>query len=325
MKILYMKQKALDSLQADIADNLEKYQSEALWIDQYFTDKHIPKYYFDTGIQVDDYNLVLGGPETDFQNAKIVFEAFKNKLNPVQASDLRLWAYLAHVQHWDYMFSRWKIDIPDEEDEEEEQGDGKKMSREKTLDRVKSRYFFGASRGKAFVRQGIARLYWGAYLTYDDTSDNPYEYTEFFFNKQDIFTSITERSYARNKALVLAALKELKKHSDLSREESRSFLAKLNQAGAITVLDYLNSAQAGQLCERLMDEVHHVPCIKEGSTFRAYDTISGKPYGSVFKIVNGKTTVFGKPFIVKPHSLIGKKEGSKIKISGQTYSIKEIQ
>lgn len=325
MKIFYIKQKALDSLQADIADNLGKYQAETLWVNQHFIDKGMPNYYFDTGIEVDDYNLVLGGPETDFQNAKIVFEAFKDKLNPVQASDLRLWAYLAHVQHWDYMFSRWKIDVPDEEEDDEEQDDGKKSPREKTLDRIKTRYFFGASRGKAFVRQGIARLYWGAYLTYDDTSDNPYEYTEFFFNKQDVFTSITERSYARNKALVLAALKELKKHPDLSREDIRLFLAKLNQAGAITVLDFLNPVQAEQLCEKLMDEVLHVPCIREGSTFRAYHSISGKPYGLAFKIVCGKTTASGKPFIVKPQSLIGKKEGSKITISGQTYVIKEIQ
>lgn len=324
MKVFYMKQKMLDSLQADIADNLGKYQSESLWIDQYFISKDTPQYYFGTGIEVDDYNLVLGGPETDFQNAKIVFEAFKDKLNPVQASDLRLWAYLAHVQHWDYMVSRWKIDVPDEDDDEE-LDDNKRSPREKTIDRVKTRYFFGASRGKAFVRQGIARLYWGAYLTYDDTSDNPYEYTEFFFNKQDIFTSITERSYARNKVLILATLKELKKHPDLSREDIRLFLAKLNQARAITVLDFLDSAQAGQLCEKLMDEVHHVPCIKEGSTFRAFNTISGKPYGATFKVVNGKTTAFGRPFIVKPQSLIGKKEGSKITISGQSYVIKEIQ
>lgn len=253
MKVFYMKQKALDSLQADIADNFEKYRSESLWVDQYFMDKDTPNYYFDTGIDVDDYKLVLGGPETDFQNAKIVFEAFKDKLNPVQASDLRLWAYLTHVQHWDYMFSRWKIDASGEEDDEE-QNNGGKLPREKMIGRIKTRYFFGASRGKAFVRQGIARLYWGAYLTYDDTSDDPYEYTEFFFNKQDIFTSITERSYSRNKVLILAALKELKKYPDLSRKDIRLFLAKLNQAGAITVLDFLNSVQAEQLCEKLMDE-----------------------------------------------------------------------
>ncbi len=251
MKVFYMKQKALDSLRMDIDNNLEKYQSASPWVDQYFIDKDTPKYCFDTGIEVDDYQLVLGGPETDFQNAKLVFEAFKDRLNPVQASDLRLWSYLSHAQHWDYMFTRWKIDVPDAEDDEEPENE-KKSPREKTIDRVKTRYFFGASRGKAFVRQGIARLYWGAYLTYDAASSNPYEYTEFFFNKQDIFTSITERSYARNKVLVLATLKELKKHPELSRQEIRLFLAKLNQAGAITVLDFLDSVQAEQLCEKLI-------------------------------------------------------------------------
>lgn len=258
MKIYFMKQKALDSLQAEVADNLNKYQSSSFWMDEHFINQNMPKYYFDTGIEVADYQLISGGPETDFQNAKIVFEAFKNKLNPVQASDLRLWAYLAHVQHWEYMSHRWKIDIPDEEDDEESE-ERKKSPREKMIDRVKTRYFFGDSRGKAFVRQGIARLYWSAYLTYDDTNDNPYEYTEFFLSKQDIFSSITERSYARNKILTLATLKELKKHPELSRQDIRLFLAKLNQSGAITVLDFLNPEQAGQLCEKLMAEVIQIP------------------------------------------------------------------
>lgn len=323
MKLYYMKQKALDSLQKDIADNLANYHSEDLWIEQYFIDKEAPKYYFDTGIEVPDYQLIIGGPETDFQNAKIVYESFKEKLNPVQASDLRLWAYLAHVEHWDYMRNRWRIDVPDEEDGE--QDDGQKSSHDKVVDRVKARYFFGASRGKAFVRQGIARLFWSAYLTYDEGNDNPYEYTEYFFSKQDIFTSITERSYARNKVLVLAALRELKKHPELSRSDIRLFLAKLNQAGAITVLDFLNVEQAKQLCEKLMDEVHHVPCLKEGSTFKAFNNLTGKPYGPMFKIINGHTTFLGKPITAKPQNLIGKKEGSKITISGQVYVIRDIR
>ena len=320
-----MKQKALDSLQKDILDNLQNYQTEQSWVEQYFINKGMPQFFFDTGIDIDEYHLVLGGPETDFQNAKIIFEAFKNKLNPLQASDLRLWAYLAHAQHWDYMNTRWKIDAPDEEDEEEEQDVGKKSPTEKTVDRIKSRYFFGASRGKAFVRQGIARLYWSAYLTYDEENENPYEYTEFFFNKQDIFTSITERSYARNKVLVLAALRELKKHPELSRDDIRLYLARLNQAGAITVLDYLDAEQASELCATILNDVHQVPLLKEGSTFKAYNALTGKAYGLSFKVINGKATVFGKPVKTKPQLIAGKKEGSKIVISGQTFVITGIQ
>lgn len=250
MKLYFMKQKSLDFLQKDIADNIIKYQNPSSWVEQYFIEKETPNFFFDTGIDVPDYKLINGGPENDFLNAKIVFEAYKDKINQVQASDLRLWAYLAHKEHWDYMFSRWKIDVPDDDEE----GDGAKSSIDKAVDRVKARYFFGLSRGKSFVRQGIARLYWSAFLTYDENNTNPYEFTEFFFSKQDIFTSITERSFARNKVLVLAALKELKKHSDLSRDDIRMFLAKLNQAGAISLFDYLNETQAVELCEKTMNE-----------------------------------------------------------------------
>ena len=76
--------------------------------------------FFDTGIEVDDYQLISGGPETDFSNAKILYEALQGHINLVQASDLRLWAYMAHKQHWDYMHTRWGIDLPDDKDEAEE-------------------------------------------------------------------------------------------------------------------------------------------------------------------------------------------------------------
>ena len=157
MHLYFMKQKALDTLQKEVPDILKEYKSEDSWADRYFDEKGMPLFYFDTGIDVDDYELVVGGPETDCQNARIIFEVYKDKINPLQASDLRLWAYLAHVKHWKYMTKRWKIDVPDDEEEQEQEG---KSPKEKTIDRVKSRYFFGDSRGKAFVRQGIARLFW---------------------------------------------------------------------------------------------------------------------------------------------------------------------
>lgn len=322
MKTYFMKQKALDSLQKSIPDNLKHYQSKDAWAEQYFINKDTPHFFFDSGIEVDDYELVMGGPETDFINAKIIYEAYKDKLNPLQASDLRLWAYLAHVQHWDYMHNRWSIDVPDEDLDQESE---KKSPKDKAIARVKSRYFFGDSMGKAFVRQGIARLFWGAYLTYDEDNENPYEYTEFFFNKQDVFTSITERSYARNKVLILSALRELKNHPELSRDDIRLFLARLNQSGAITVLDFLNSEQARELCVSIMNDVLQIPMLKEGSSFKAYNDLTGKSYGLPFKIVNGGVTALGKPMKTNPQRLIGKREGSKITISGQKYVIKDIQ
>lgn len=324
MKVYYMKNKALDSLQKDIEENLEKYQSDSHWVDQFFIEKETPKYFFDTGIEVPDYELIIGGPETDFQNAKILFEAFKGKLNPIQASDLRLWSYLAHVQHWDYMRKRWKIDVPDED---EEPDDDKKLPREKAIERIKKRYFFCNGLSKDYVRHGIARLYWSVYLTYDENNENPYEYTELLFNKQDVLVNIGERSYGRNKTIALAALKELKKCPELSRDDTRLFFSKLNQAGAITVLDFLSEEQAIELCEKLMDEVQQIPRIKEGSIFNVYHNVTGKIYEHQFKIVKGKITIPEKlfpPSNIKPKNLVGKKEGSVITIADQEYIIREI-
>lgn len=328
MKLYFLKQKSLDMLEHNISDNLDKYQDAEIWVDQYFIDNDKPNYFFDTGIEVDDYQLIPGGPETDFQNAKILYEALQGHLNLVQASDLRFWAYMAHKQHWDYMHKRWGIDVSeDEEDDGEAEKDIKKSSKDKAIDRIGSRYFFKESKGKAFVRHGIARLYWSVYLTYDDNNENgnPYEYTEYFFSKQDIFTSITERSYARNKILVLAALKELKKNSELSRDEVRAFLAKLNQAGAITVLDYLDKGQAEKLCESVMAEIKSIAILEEGSSFRAIDDVTGKPFGPEMVIKHGQVTVVGKTISTKPKSLLGRKEGTKFIISGKKYVIKNIK
>lgn len=111
MKLYFLKQKSLDMLEQTIPDNLNKYQDAEMWVDQYFIDNDKPNYFFDTGIEVDDYQLISGGPETDFSNAKILYEALQGHINLVQASDLRLWAYMAHKQHWDYMHTRWGIDL----------------------------------------------------------------------------------------------------------------------------------------------------------------------------------------------------------------------
>ncbi len=326
MKLYFLKQKFLDILEQNISDNLNKYQDTETWIDQYFIDKDKPNYFFDTGIEIDDYQLILGGPETDFSNAKILYEALQGHINLVQASDLRLWAYMAHKQHWDYMRTRWGIDITDAEDEAEEYNTTKN-STDKAIARIGSRYFFKASKGKAFVRQGIARLYWSVYLTYDENNENgnPYEYTEYFFSKQDIFTSITERSYARNKVLVLTALKELKKNPELSRVEVRTFLAKLNQAGAITVLDFLDKTQAEKLCENVMNEIKNITVLEEDSHFIAVNEVTGKLFGPEMTIKNGQVIAVGKRILTKPKNLIGKKEGEKFIISGKRYVIKDIK
>lgn len=42
----------------------------------------------------------------DFDSAIAIYEAYEN-LEPIQASDERLWTYLAHVDLYPYMIERW--------------------------------------------------------------------------------------------------------------------------------------------------------------------------------------------------------------------------
>lgn len=248
MILNYLKNNALSQLESDITNNLNNYNLDAVWIDEYFEEKGMANYSFNSKIAIPDVTLIIGDSKTDFENSKILFEAFKDVLNPVQASDLRLWAYLAHKTYWDYMKVRWPINAP-EEDEEESGSETERLIR-----RVGARYFFKASKGKAFVRQGIARLYWGAYLTYDADNDNPYEYTEYFFSKQDIFSVSTERALARNKTLLLAVLKVLKKNEGLKRTQIRQFFLNLSQMGGLVVLDSLSEDDAIELAENALKE-----------------------------------------------------------------------
>ena len=100
MIINFMKNDALDMLTSDIPNNASLYNSNEKWIDQYFEEKGFGSYYFSSGIMVPDVELTVGDSKTDFENAVKIFEAFKGQLNPVQASDLRLWSFLAHNTYW---------------------------------------------------------------------------------------------------------------------------------------------------------------------------------------------------------------------------------
>ena len=231
-----MKYKALYQLTTDIGTNYINgmYNKSKSWIDDYFKEKNVPNYSFSFGIEVPDVKFKVGNESTDFANSKKIYDAFMNTISPVQASDPRLWVLLAHT-YWDYMKGRWPIDPP-----------SRNSTKDKDMiSKIGSRYFFQASMGKAFVRHGIARLYWGAYLTYDKESSEPYKMTQYLFKKQDTFVQATEHAFARNKPLLLGALRVLSDYENnfgtLSREKIRSFFIRLNEAGGLTVFDWFTT------------------------------------------------------------------------------------
>lgn len=83
MKVYFLKQQCLEMLEQSVPENLDRYQDTETWVDKFFSERERTSYYFDSKIEVDDYKLILGGPETDFENAKILYEAFRGKINLV--------------------------------------------------------------------------------------------------------------------------------------------------------------------------------------------------------------------------------------------------
>ncbi|MCK5945525.1 MAG: hypothetical protein KAI24_26280 [Planctomycetes bacterium] len=134
----------------------------------------------------------------DAENAIAVFRWLPD-LDLTQAADPRLWTTLGLREFWRYMGQRWPA---------------------AKASTITSRYFVTGGR-QALNRHGIARLWWGAKLTYapwerDESleifkGEDPGRFTRVFFAQQMYAVDLMERNLGSSLMLrtcVLAALEE---------------------------------------------------------------------------------------------------------------------
>lgn len=148
----------------------------------------------------------------DAANAIRVFQ-WLSDLDMTQAADPRLWTTLGLREFWGYMQKRWPV---------------------ASTSTTESRYFVTGGR-KALNRHGIARLWWGAALTYapwdrqEDLSifrsEDPARFTKVLFSQQQYAVDLMERNLGGSLLLrisVLASLEEfgptVRKRDDLSQQ-----------------------------------------------------------------------------------------------------------
>ena len=228
MKICYLKENALDRLKVNIESNEEYYNKNNPWLSDYFESNN---FYLPSKINIDEIELKF--PESsrknfDLENTKRIYSGLKD-LTITQATDERLWAYLTHVVFWNYMRKRW----------------GAKN--------IKSRYFFHSNSDRALVRNGIARLWWFGYVSYDEEYKNPFKLTEILLNKQDTAHSLTERSFSRNPKIIksilalLADLNKKERNKYLKRKKFRNLMKHINYLGGVTVLDALDTEEIEEI------------------------------------------------------------------------------
>ncbi len=303
MKLCFLRQTALDMLRRDIPDNLDFYSRSDVWLDDFFIAKDISNYYFDSGIEVDDFQLMPGNSDTDAVNSIALYESLRGKLNRLQATDFRLWAYLSHTSCLEYMKTRWPL----------EEG-----ARDSWLGRISDRYFI-ASRSP-YMRNGISRLYWSAELTYDETNSNPYEYLEYVLKWQDLAVGALDRQIGRARNSILGNLQALKE-ADLNEDDRRLFFTKINQYGGVKLLDSLSREQSLEVSRRYINYILSLPMVENGKSI----VVKNVDNGNVMKysVEKGKL-IIGKTEIRTTDRLLRRRKGSVIDINKAKWQIVEV-
>lgn len=223
-----LRESSLNQLRANLSGNLERYRDDESWVEEYFDASN---WRMETPIDLPSgFELLLPTAEDtfDLENTKRIYLAFP-RLSPTQAADERLWAYLSHVVCWKYMRARWNV---------------ANYSGSRPVEYVRDRYFFMPNRDRALVRNGIARLWTYAHVTFDEHRDDPFELTGVLLQKLDIAQQLLERTFSRAPNVTRAVLSYIHAHPgqniDLTdREHFRDLMRHVNRVGGVTILDLL--------------------------------------------------------------------------------------
>jgi len=215
----------LNKLKSQIDTNLSKYKQDESFIEgiDISYEREINDFFGSIKLKTQPSN----NEKLDYLNAKILYSGLSH-LTLSEAADERLWAFMVHVTHWEYMRKRWPLE--------------KTQGKEENF--VLDRYFF---KQHPRTRNGLARLWWSGHITYNKKFDDEFYLTKLLMENedQDISRMLIETpTISGNKKMVeaiLISLKELKKeYSIKSRPYIRYAAWYINLIGSVTLWDYLS-------------------------------------------------------------------------------------
>lgn len=253
MTVEYLKKDALQKLKNSTSANLKRYRNDDVWLFETIDRDNDIGVEKELIIATDLKSIKLGyADKDDFENAKLIYNTLKD-LTPLEASNEQFWAYLTHDVFWDYMKNRWSVDKAYKQLSMKKKG--RKYTDENIQKYIKERYFFSGTQDRSLMRNGISRLWWYAYCSYDDTKANPYELTEILLSTADIAQQIVERTYSRNRTITLGILDALKRYkdNDLSfsgndfRQKFRDAMKMLTSRSGVNVLDFMTRQEVEEL------------------------------------------------------------------------------
>jgi hypothetical protein len=238
-----------NKLVGSIRENLLRYKRERSWLSEFAAGT---RWELETNLAPAEPLTLLDPGDDDFRdraNAIRIHKALP-ELTPLQARDPRLWTRLTHVELWSYMRRRWPV--------EKYLADAGKAERN-----IRDRYFVAKNESRALLRNGAARLWWSAKLSYDPGRDNPYELVSILFTYLDITQQILERNIGRASAVVRGFLDFLRGNSELlrggeaNRARIRALAKFLNLAGGVCVLDCLADTEVIGMLQREYDRMRN--------------------------------------------------------------------
>lgn len=178
--------------------------------------------------------------DNEYDAAILVYEAYKN-LNPLIASSDRFWAYVCHVDLFNYCKKRWPI----KEDVKE--------------DFIKDHYFVNTQ--SRIIRNAVAALWWWVFFSIDEGKDNPYWLTEILF-KNYSFRATWFVVFLRIKNGLMGVLEFLYENPDLyipNFEMKGRFIANyFNRLGATRELSALPREFFKHECYKIIDVIRLV-------------------------------------------------------------------
>lgn len=174
----------------DIINNIKIANSKD-WLKEYYKGE----VFEDSRLDIEYQDLITDKEkaiETDFENAKIIYEMF-SKFSDAETCDESFWMGLTFGRYFEYMKYRWPLE------------------KEKNYE---LHWVFPYDSKRSLFFNGLSRLYWFVKYTYDETLEDPYEITRFCFTDVNTFNELVYRSYSNSFDVRLALLKALKKYKE---------------------------------------------------------------------------------------------------------------
>lgn len=167
-------------------------------------------------------DLILSDkPSDDFENSRRFFSAYKS-MSPLIAAQESFWAYMTHVEYFDYAKARWP----------RREGDN-------PMNHYKRHYFISGNMLKIALN-AMGRLWWPAFLTYDENHQDPFHLTKILFKNTQVVLSMTESQLFTCKPLTHGVLEYFEDHPDIipTKENIKSIMEYFNALGGVRQLAF---------------------------------------------------------------------------------------